>query len=79
MESTRIKLTINPRRIAWLKFLLDSYEGLALLRTLDPEAGRVELYIGPGAEEETAGLLHSIKGGLGLVEGLSDEIPYGPF
>ena len=74
MESTRIELVIDHRRIAWLKFLLESYEGLALLRTLDPAAGRVLLMIGPGAEKETGLLLRSVKDELGLVEGLSGDI-----
>lgn len=73
MDSTHIRLTINPRRIAWLKFLLESYEGLALLRTLDPVSGRILLMVGPGAEEETAALLDSVKTELGVVAGLSDE------
>lgn len=75
MESTLIRLTINPRKIAWLKFVLESYEGLALLRTLDAEAGRVVLLVGPGAEGEAVGLVSSMKKELGLIEGLSDYIP----
>lgn len=75
MESTSICLTINPRKIAWLKFVLESYEGLALLKTLDPEAGRVVLLVGPGAEGEAVGLISSMKKELGLIEGLSDHIP----
>ncbi|MDY6852678.1 MAG: DUF4911 domain-containing protein [Thermodesulfobacteriota bacterium] len=75
MESTLIRLTINPRKIAWLKFVLDGYEGLALLRTLNAEEGRVVLLVGPGAEGEAAGLVSSMKKELGLIEGLSDHIP----
>lgn len=75
MESTKIRLTINPARIARLKFILESYEGLALMRTLDPISGRVILLVGPGAEEEVAGLLASLKTELGLIDGLSDELP----
>ena len=75
MKSTLLELTITPSRIAWLKFVLESYEGLALLRTIDPVAGRVVLMIGPGAEEETAGLIRSLGPEVGLVPGLSDELP----
>ncbi len=73
MDSTTIRLTIDRRKIAWLKFVLDSYDGLALLRTLDAASGRVILLVGPGAEEEIIGLLDALKDELGLVEGLSDD------
>jgi hypothetical protein len=74
MNSTRIELTIDHRRIAWLKFLVDSYEGLALLRTIDAAGGRVILLVGRGAEAELAGLLQHIGDEIGLVEGLSDDL-----
>ena len=73
MDSTTIRLTIDRRKIAWLKFVIESYEGLALLRTMDAAAGRVILLVGPGAEEETIGLLDALKDELRLVEGLSDD------
>lgn len=75
MLSTRIELNIDKRRIAWLRFLLESYEGLALLRTLDPVSGRVVLLIGPGAEAETYELLEAVQEEIGLTAGLSDDWP----
>lgn len=74
MDSTRIYLTIDNRRIAWLRFLLDSYEGLATMTTVDAASGRILLRIGKGAERETIDLLRAIKDEIGLVEGLSDDI-----
>ncbi|MEW5723790.1 MAG: DUF4911 domain-containing protein [Thermodesulfobacteriota bacterium] len=73
MQSTVLSLTIDRGKIAWLRFVLESYEGLALLRTLDPQAGRVVLLIGRGAEAETAGLLDALEEEIGLVKGLSDD------
>ena len=74
LESTHIRLTIDRRKIAWLKFILESYEGLALLVTLEAAAGRVQLMTGAGTEVETAKLLLDLKDELGLVEGLSDDL-----
>lgn len=74
MESTPVYLTIDRRKIAWLRFVVESYEGLALVRSVDPASGRVVLLVAPGAEGEVAGLLAELKAELGLVEGLSDEI-----
>ena len=73
LKSTNIYLTIDKRKISLLKFLLESYEGLALLRTVDPGTGRVHLMVAPGMERETAGLLSSIKDELGAAPGLSDD------
>ncbi len=72
-QSTIVRLTIHPGRIAFLRFILESYEGLALMRTLDPAAGRVILYVGRGAERETGVLLASLAEKIGLVAGLSDD------
>lgn len=73
MESTRVELVMRPDRIAWLKFLLESYEGVALPMTLDAKSGRVALLAGAGSERELAELLEAVSGELGLVPGLSDD------
>jgi hypothetical protein len=33
-----------------LKFVLEGYDGIAVLRTMDPQEGLVVLYIGPGCQ-----------------------------
>ncbi len=38
-----LELTISPRRIAFFKFILEGYDGLAVLSTLDAGSGRVLL------------------------------------
>ncbi len=38
-----LELTISPRRIAFFKFILEGYDGLAILSTLDAGSGRVLL------------------------------------
>ena len=75
MESTRIRLTIDKRKIAWLKFVLESYEGVALLKTIDQTSGRVLLLVGRGMEDEAAVLLRAIDREIGVVAGLSDPLP----
>jgi hypothetical protein len=67
-------LTIASEKIAWLKFLLEGYEGTALMTTVDSSEGRVLLRVGPGAEQEVATMLLAVKSEIGLVEGLSDEL-----
>jgi len=43
---------IDRREIAFFKFILEAYEGLAIVSTLDPQAGIVALLIAPGCEAD---------------------------
>lgn len=38
-----IKLTVNPEKIGFFKFILESYDNLAILTTLDRHRGEVVL------------------------------------
>ena len=73
MKSVQCYLTIAPSKIAWLTFLLESYEGLALVRTINPAEGRVVLLIGPGNEKDMSDFLEAVGDEIGLVKGLSDD------
>jgi hypothetical protein len=54
-----------PREeIAYLKCIIESYEGMAVLRTRDPQEAIVELMIAPGWERDFEE----------LIEGLREEI-----
>ena len=69
METTQIRLKIDNTRLSWLKFVMESYEGLALTTTLDPVAGLVLVSVAPGAEKDVAELIESMRADLGIVEG----------
>ncbi len=69
METTQIRLKIDKTRLAWLKFVVESYEGLALTTTLDPVAGLVLISVARGAEKVVAKLIESMRADLGIVEG----------
>jgi hypothetical protein len=60
MQSTIKYFEVAKKDIAYLKFVLEGYSGLAVLKTLDPEKGEVVLYIAPGAEEEVADIMASL-------------------
>ena len=40
-----------------LRFILEGYEGIALVTTLDAALGLIEMSIAPGCEEEVAQIL----------------------
>ncbi|MDM8544217.1 DUF4911 domain-containing protein [Desulfococcaceae bacterium HSG9] len=61
METVKKYYRINRREICFLKFILEGYEGLALLTTVDPEKGIVVLKIAPGCEAEANGLMQALQ------------------
>lgn len=54
--------TTPPAKIAFLKFILEGYDGLALLSTADRDSGLVSLHYHPACRAE----LHSILESLGV-------------
>ncbi|MEW6672092.1 MAG: DUF4911 domain-containing protein [Thermodesulfobacteriota bacterium] len=52
---------IDRREISFLKFIIESYDGIAMVRTVDPEAGIVALHIAPGCEPVVNMILNDLK------------------
>jgi len=48
--SVRRYYRVDQREIHFLKFILEGYDGAAVVRTVDPLAGLVVLHIGPGCQ-----------------------------
>lgn len=65
MDTQSRYLRINPKDIAYFKFIIESYEGMAVVRTLDPKEAVVELMVAPGWEKDLEK----------VIEGLQKEIP----
>jgi len=57
---------ISPYEIHFLRFILEAYEGIAVVTTLRPESGLVRLSIAPGCEEVIDLILSSEKKNLSL-------------
>jgi hypothetical protein len=54
-------LRIDRREICFLKFILEAYDGIATLTTIDPHQGIVLLRIAPGCEDEVETILRDLK------------------
>ncbi len=68
MDTQSRYLRIRRKDIAYFKFIVESYEGMAVVRTQDPQEAIVELMVAPGWEKEVEEVL----------EGLRKEIPIEP-
>ena len=64
-DSVQWILEVNKSDIAYIVGLFDAYDEFAVVRTLDPARGHIELMISPDYVDEVAK----------LVERLSEEIP----
>ncbi len=60
MKSSRKKFQIDRKLIALIKFILEAYDGMAYITTIDPNASIIEIYIAPGLESEVADIFNSI-------------------
>lgn len=57
MEAQYRRYRVDRRQIAFLKFIIESYDNLALVSTLDAGAGIVQLQVPPGCEDTLRELL----------------------
>ena len=69
METTRRILKVDPREIAYLRYTMESYDGMAVVTTIDPCEALIEIQIAPGCEDLVSELLDHLveKEGLRLV------------
>lgn len=61
LETLKKYLRIDRREISFLKFILEAYDGIATLTTIDPHQGIVLLRIAPGCEDEVETILKDLK------------------
>ncbi len=60
-ETIKQHYRVDRREIAFIRFILEAYDGLAIVKTLDPKAGLIEFQIAPGCEQDVAMILQDLK------------------
>jgi hypothetical protein len=68
MDTQSKYFRLRQKDIAYFKFIIESYEGMAVVRTKDPREAVVELMVAPGWEKDLEMVL----------EGLQEEITIEP-
>ena len=69
MQSIRRIFRVDRRDINYLRWTIESYDGMAVVSTLDPHKAYVEIHVSPGCEEFITKLLASLrKEGIDIVE-----------
>ncbi|RLB11018.1 MAG: DUF4911 domain-containing protein [Deltaproteobacteria bacterium] len=64
---TRVVFKVERKSINYIRNTLESYDGMALVRTLDPHKGLIEVYISPGCEKFIEELIEDLKNREGIL------------
>ena len=62
MKTSKHFLTIDKKEICYLQWIIDSYNGIASMRTIDSANGDVEISIAPGCKQEVLSLIRHLEG-----------------
>jgi len=62
METIKLSCQVERKDISYLSWIIQSYDGLAVLKTIDPYKAIIELQISPGCEGIIFELLDALKG-----------------
>jgi hypothetical protein len=61
MDTQSRYFRLRREDIAYFKFIIESYEGMAVVRTKDPQEAIVELMVAPGWEKDLEEVLGSLQ------------------
>ena len=66
---------IDRREIAFLKFILEAYDGIGNIKTQDPDRGVISILIAPGCQKQVTEILQYLKKDI-LIEPLTPELQH---
>jgi hypothetical protein len=61
LETTQRYFRVNRRKIAFLRFIFEGYDGIAIIKTVDPQKGIILFQISPGCEDDVEFILQDLK------------------
>lgn len=61
IETRKLFLRINPKKIHFLKSILEGYEGLAMMSTIDVKKGLVSVRYAESVQEDVFFLLEDLS------------------
>lgn len=62
LKTTRRCYRVDRCQISFVKFILEAYDNLAVMSTLDPQQAVVQVIIAPGGESMVDGIMKSFAG-----------------
>lgn len=67
METIKLTYRVKPKDISYLGWIIQSYDGIAVLKTIDYCKAIIELQISPGCEDVVFELLDALKEEEGII------------
>jgi hypothetical protein len=61
MESLKKFFRVEPKDISYLRWIIESYDGIAFLKTVNPDQAIIALEVSPGCENCVNELLNSLR------------------
>ena len=60
MDSLTFRVKTEKKHIAYVNFIVEAYDGIAVIRTADPEQGILEVLVAPDLEQDFRKLAESL-------------------
>jgi len=60
-QTGKYLLSIDRKEICYLQWIIESYDGMASMRTINPVNGEIEISIAPGCKEDIVSLIKSLQ------------------
>jgi hypothetical protein len=61
METIRKSYRVDKSRISYIRWIIESYDGMAIVSTIDPVDAIIEIKIAPGCELIVNELINSLR------------------
>jgi hypothetical protein len=68
METVTAYYRVAKNDIAFIRFILEAYDGVAVLRTVDPTRGIIALHQAPDRQKLAARIMDSLRAEIRIVE-----------
>ena len=61
METIRKSYSVDRSQISYIRWIIESYDGMAIVSTIDPVYAIIEIKIAPGCEAVMNELIRSLR------------------
>lgn len=61
METIQKYYRVDRKEISYLRFIFEAYDGIALIRTVDPAAGIIAFHISPGCVTDAEMIIQDLR------------------
>jgi hypothetical protein len=75
LKTIERRFCVQRESIGYLKFILEGYEGMAVMTTRDTRAGVVSVFMAPGCESDIMNLLDCLAKEIFLLPSAPEEGP----